>query len=41
MIFVYFVFQDNSYLYMVLEFVTGGEMFSHFEMCYFLVEKLL
>lgn len=21
--------QDNSYLYMVLEFVPGGEMFSH------------
>ncbi|KAI0219454.1 cAMP-dependent protein kinase catalytic subunit beta [Lamellibrachia satsuma] len=24
-----FAFKDNSYLYMVLEFVTGGEMFSH------------
>lgn len=24
-----YAFKDNSNLYMVLEFVTGGEMFSH------------
>ena len=23
------LFQDNSNLYMVLEFISGGEMFSH------------
>ncbi|XP_075242483.1 cAMP-dependent protein kinase catalytic subunit 1-like [Convolutriloba macropyga] len=25
----YFAFKDNSYLYIALEFVSGGEMFSH------------